>query len=596
MARGGARAEVGVRAGASHNPLAVPNDAHAARPERRADPVAIGLALVVVAAYVAHVAAFWTQINDDAFITFRYSRFLSGGLGPYYNVGEHVEGYTNALLMLLCAASIALFGPGAALLTAKLIGAASGLVAIFASRALCRAWLLHASANPSDPGAAALDAARDARLARRSSAAWASRVSWAAGALVALDCAYALNSVSGLETALFSALVMLGLLAASRPDSKPRFPGAGAAFALAAWTRPEGAVLFAAVVLGRLVAGAGRRRETRAALGLDVAIVTGAVALHSALRYALYDGELLPNTYYAKQGGFVAGISATRYVWDYLTRILAGVVPLLALTTQLGGARLRAATLPALAAALASLAILFHAGSDWMLGYRLLTPLTPAWAALAVAGLAAPASTLSARLSRPVVAASAAILPVGLFLWQTPTRDECLTHSATRARGYLNGHTALADWLHERAAPGETVALMDIGIVGYHNPELHILDISGLTDRAIAKSTGGLLDKNYDPAYVLDQEPRFIVIVASGPPGTISQRELEWVEPWTNAEARLMDTEAFRRDYVALRPAPGGADALAWLAAALGAERVFRHDYPGQSYLLVAYERRGAGS
>jgi hypothetical protein len=38
---------------------------------------------------------------DDAFITFRYSYNLHKGIGPIYNLGEEVEGYTNFLWMIL---------------------------------------------------------------------------------------------------------------------------------------------------------------------------------------------------------------------------------------------------------------------------------------------------------------------------------------------------------------------------------------------------------------------------------------------------------------------------------------------------------------
>ncbi|MBI5290004.1 MAG: hypothetical protein HY873_13605, partial [Chloroflexi bacterium] len=35
--------------------------------------------------------------SDDAFISYRYARNLGDGVGPVWNRGEHVEGYTNFL-------------------------------------------------------------------------------------------------------------------------------------------------------------------------------------------------------------------------------------------------------------------------------------------------------------------------------------------------------------------------------------------------------------------------------------------------------------------------------------------------------------------
>ncbi len=98
--------------------------------------------------YVAHAWRYVVYINDDAFITFRYSRFLAMGLGPFYNVGEHVEGYTNFLLMLLVAPVIAVLGEGAALPFAKGVGVVSGLLAL-----LLAARIPAACAEGSGPGA-----------------------------------------------------------------------------------------------------------------------------------------------------------------------------------------------------------------------------------------------------------------------------------------------------------------------------------------------------------------------------------------------------------------------------------------------------------
>ena len=57
---------------------------------------------VVVAALSALAARLVTGPHpiDDAYITFRYSRNLAEGLGPVWNAGDPVEGYTNFLWML----------------------------------------------------------------------------------------------------------------------------------------------------------------------------------------------------------------------------------------------------------------------------------------------------------------------------------------------------------------------------------------------------------------------------------------------------------------------------------------------------------------
>ena len=91
---------------------------------------AIVAMIAVVVLYAWHASLFWPYVNDDAYITFRYSRFLAMGRGPYFNVGEHVEGYTNFTTMLGMAGIYRLFGPAAVPLAAKATGVLSGIATI----------------------------------------------------------------------------------------------------------------------------------------------------------------------------------------------------------------------------------------------------------------------------------------------------------------------------------------------------------------------------------------------------------------------------------------------------------------------------------
>src|SRR5438552_12188088 len=62
------------------------------------------LAILVGVLHAARLA--WA--TDDAFISFRYADNLVRGLGLVYNAGERVEGYSNFLWTLWCAAGISL--------------------------------------------------------------------------------------------------------------------------------------------------------------------------------------------------------------------------------------------------------------------------------------------------------------------------------------------------------------------------------------------------------------------------------------------------------------------------------------------------------
>ena len=60
-----------------------------------------GVAVVVLALHAYHFLPF---IADDALISLRYSQRLLGGHGLTWNAGERVEGYSNLLWVLCCAA------------------------------------------------------------------------------------------------------------------------------------------------------------------------------------------------------------------------------------------------------------------------------------------------------------------------------------------------------------------------------------------------------------------------------------------------------------------------------------------------------------
>ena len=62
--------------------------------------------------------------------------------------------------------------------------------------------------------------------------------------------------------------------------------------------------------------------------------------------------------------------------------------------------------------------------------------------------------------------------------------------------------------------------------------------------------------------------------------------------PWTRGEVSILQHPDFRREYVKMRPAgPPPVNTLRNIAARLGAERVFQHDYPGRYYLLAVFKR-----
>jgi hypothetical protein len=442
-------------------------------------------ALALLGTLAVRAWRFWPYPNDDAFITFRFSRALAEGRGPWFNAGEHVEGYSNPLLMLLVAAWIFLRDASSAALFARLVGVVAGVGA---------GWFAARLGSAAFEGRGPSGDAASGRLA-----------ACAAAGLVAASPAFLVNTLSGLETTLYAALLVAGACWSARGRERR----SGAAFALAALTRPEGAAVFAVHWLARLAAesGAEQRRPRLRGLLESGFMVAGVVALQVVLRQVLYDGEWLPNTYYAKAGGF----GRTDYWLDIYDGALApvlGVVGLLAATAGLALDRaLARRLLPAFAAGLFAAHLPLLVGPDWMIGARFVVPSLPLLAAACAGAWVA----LLGRLPLPARAAVAVALPLYSLLSQGAAAGNLRLRLEETRADVAGSHVPLSHFLRARAFKGDALAITDVGLVGFENPDLTVIDISGLTDRAIGKSPGRNLEKRYDPALVLGRRPRWIV-------------------------------------------------------------------------------------
>src|SRR5689334_22030439 len=91
---------------------------------------ALLLAVAAMTIITGLTALLWGLTLDDAYITFRYARHLAEGygLGAWNRTGEHVEGYSSLLWMLLlsCAARLGLD----LRIASKVFGVAAALIVI----------------------------------------------------------------------------------------------------------------------------------------------------------------------------------------------------------------------------------------------------------------------------------------------------------------------------------------------------------------------------------------------------------------------------------------------------------------------------------
>ena len=268
---------------------------------------------ILIAALIASLAALLVHarvylfLTDDAHISFRYARNLSHGFGLVFNPGgEHVEGFSNFLWVLILAALDRI-----GILPEKAANVLSlGMTVLLWRAVVWFAWRTHR----------------------------APRVSWVV--LVPAFCFSATRSLavwssSGLETRMFELFLVGGLLRlileieAAREGGPARRPVAAWLFALASLTRPDGLLLSASAMgMAALILWI----DCRAALARFLlgwwpfALLVGG---QFAFRRAYYH-DWFPNTYYAKAAGLVWWDSGIRYLSAFALEYAAYLwIPLL---------------------------------------------------------------------------------------------------------------------------------------------------------------------------------------------------------------------------------------------------------------------------
>jgi hypothetical protein len=483
---------------------------------------------------------------DDAFISYRYAQNLAHGAGLVFNPGDRLEGYTNFLWVLLLAGvgRLGLPIPGTAVALGFLLGLAGlGATWLLARAVLGREDLL----RPLLPVLA-----------------------------LALNRSYWLWAVSGLENPLYGALLTLGaaLVAGARAGDRRTVALGAAAFALATLARPEAPLAFLVCLAVAAVPPrpALRPRE----LALPLAVFAVPLALYAAWKLS-YFGELLPNTFYAKNVGAASlARPGGRYVLGFVADygFGAGGAALLAAPLLAPPARRRVAALPAALTA-AYLAYVWAVGGDIYYHYRFLTPVLP----FLCVGVASAAIVAADRLPRvdPRRATALAAAVLVAFAALADARTETRYRESWLKDRDLNAYRErVAAWLRATLPASGVIATISAGIIPYRTG-LRTVDLVGLTNREIARSAvdpaalGPLAHQKSSAETVLRERPDFIefrhfrdpALAAAGEPRYLDFAEL--YDPFFRNPPRypayrdLALREAFHRSYrLVLFPMGGG--------------------------------------
>jgi hypothetical protein len=398
--------------------------------------------------------------SEDALITFRYSWNWVHGLGPVFNAGERVLGYTSPPWMAWIALGLRLGLDPVGWTRGTLL-----LADIVTLVTMCSLLERHAS---------------------RASA-------WCFAFFFAVYIYFGGLLCSGLESG-----AMLALIALSAWLQDRRHPAAGAALGLLAVFRPEG--LLAALVLAVW------------ARGRDRLVAAGILAGVAGLLYAYY-GSPVPHSVLAKAAVYGApGPWRAPQWWEWVlplqtmpttseAKTFAGLYVLASPAAVAGIAALWPRRATALAGALAALSVvwlsLLVVGASYFFWY-LAAPLL-AWIGFACVGL-------PGLVRRPHLYVAAGIMISGHWI-----QGGKLYYGRARIEAERFG--VVADYLATRGKPGDAVLLEPIGTVGWRCHELRLIDEVGLVSPEVSarrrQGSGWYSD------LLAQQKPRWAVIRAS---------------------------------------------------------------------------------
>ncbi len=450
---------------------------------------ALAVPLTALALHAAHYLPF---IADDALISLRYADRLLAGHGLTWTAGEPVEGYSNLLWLLACAA----------------LGTI-GIDLIDAARIL---------------GLAGMGGAITA-------VAWAFRspaATLGGGLFLALSGPIAVWAIGGLEQPFVAAGLAwtLALLARAGPAPWPRVAlTAGLPLAAVCLTRPD-APLFTVIFAGCLVAMGGfrgRTWKTGVAFGLPSAV---AVAGQLAFRLAYY-GEWVPNTALLKAAHSRLDEGLTWMGDGLLTLIPLLVCAGLGLHAALRRPEHRPVVVPALTGAVAWGLYVASVGGDIFPAWRHLVPLITLLAFPAAVGFLSLFESLQ-RGQRLAVGALSALVLAGFARGQlADEQNQRGLAERWEWDGLVIGHL-LRDAFGDR---DPYLAVTAAGCVPYFSG-LRALDMQGLNDKHIARqppvARAMIAHDHGDGAYVLEKKPDLMIFggARGGPPKFVSGSQL----------------------------------------------------------------------
>lgn len=440
---------------------------------------ASALAVVFAAAVLRHARELGLPI-DDAYIYLTYAKqFGRGEPFSYFSGGGYSAGSTSVLWPILLAPFWALGARGHAL-----VWVSYGLCTLLFAASLIGCY----------------------RLARELAGALAG---WVAAALAIAIAPFVWTSLSGMEIALASALLVFSILLLVRaPRAGPPSRLLGGVLAATSLARPEATVIVAGVV-GVAVLARLRRRELRAAAWWATPLAPVALWM---IANKVFAGHLFPNTGVAKSHFYLPGFDWS-YWWSAVTAQTARMLdalfwsgpsplvwPKLVAALWLAGAvrvalwarherRWLAGALVIGAPFALVMGVITSSGAWAFHNYRYIAPAFPLFAVTAACALA-PIPLPRLRWLRPAAAA----IFIALF-WRAalPAMRENIALYAQNAVDLERQVVTLGRHVRDRLPAGSLIMFHDAGAIAYYGDK-PVYDMLGLvTNRQadVANHGGG---------------------------------------------------------------------------------------------------------
>ena len=297
------------------------------------------------------------------------------------------------------------------------------------------------------------------------------------------------SALSGMETDLFAAACAAAMLLYLRRDRLDE--ATGLTFGLATLVRPEGHLLFAVVLVHQALR---RLRDVRPGLRqlLPVRTVLGyALAVSPFILFCLATtGSPFPTTFGAKHGVF--GAYRAMYLdfsvlyFRLENPVAAVMLPLAVIWLGASVIRKRMVFLASPAALVAGWPLIYLAAAYAIEPMpfqfcRYQIPLLPWFPLLAVLAAGDVYERLIARFRprRSVALGVLAVIIAALSLPQLANTVRWREVLIESARNQQEMHDTVGRWLGDNTAPGETIATMDVGAIGFYS-DRRIIDLLGI--------------------------------------------------------------------------------------------------------------------